>query len=358
MVAVLKWLLRYLILPLVILAVVLGAAGYYGFRYARALLDPVDPSAPLAVAVKIPQGATMADVAEILRRHRLIREPLVFRLYARQEQLDSQIKPGEYLLRANMTADEILKRLTTGEVITYRFTVPEGLTVEQVAELLASRHLVDQDKFMRTVTASIAADGWVPADAKVRHRLEGYLSPETYTYTGTINEVKIVDMMVGRFQQIMSGDLLRRAEEMQLSVHEVVTLASIVEEEAAAPAERPRIAGVYLNRLRIGMKLDADPTVRYALRKPPVEPLLYKDLEVKDPYNTYRNPGLPPGPISSPGEASIRAVLYPEDHQFLYFVARGDGSGEHIFTNTLREHNQAVAQAERERRERAAAGGQ
>jgi UPF0755 protein len=152
--------------------------------------------------------------------------------------------------------------------------------------------------------------------------------------------------MVRGFKRVLTPELQARARELGYSVHEIVTLASIIEEEARVPKERAAISSVYHNRLRIGMKLDADPTVQYALPAPK-EKLLYKDLEISSPYNTYRNPGLPPGPISNPGEAAIRAALYPATDKYLFFVAKGDGSGEHYFARTLAEHNRNRAKVKR-----------
>ena len=176
--------------------------------------------------------------------------------------------------------------------------------------------------------------------------MEGYLFPATYQYHAGITAEEVVAMLTERFEAVWTADLLARADELGLSVHEAITLASIVETEARVAAEQPVIAGVFLNRLAVGMPLQADPTVYYAVGLPRTETLLDEHLDVDSPYNTYRYPGLPPGPIAAPGEGAIRAVLYPETHDYYYFVAKYDGSGEHYFATTYEEHLENIDRAE------------
>jgi UPF0755 protein len=306
------------------------------------MLQPVNPGAAEPVTVEIPAGAPTRAVAQLLFNHRLVKEPVVFGYYARYRHLDGQLKPGEYQFSAGMTPGLILDKLSRGDVVVHRFTVPEGLTVAQIADLLAAKHLVDRDRFLAAAASSHLADAYLPPDQQLRQPLEGYLFPATYEYARGLTEQEFLQMMFARFEQAWTPEMKARATELHLSVHEVVTMASIVEREAKVPAERAKIAGVYYNRLRIGMKLDADPAVRYAVDKPSGEPLLYKDLEVDSPYNSYMHPGLPPGPIAVPGEAALRAALWPETHDYWYFVAKADGSGEHYFANTLAEQQQNI----------------
>jgi UPF0755 protein len=328
---------------LALLGLLLAALGARQWVLAR--LEPVNPGAPEKVQVAIPPGASTQQVADLLYDRHLIRDPLVFRYYARYRGLDSRIMPGEYELSPSMNPDAILEKLTKGQVVVYRFTVPEGLTVSEMAELLASRKVVDRDRFLEAARNSQLSAKYLPEDAKLEQPLEGYLFPATYEYKPGVKEEEILRMMFDRFEQVWTPELKARAQELGLTVHQVVTLASIVEKEARVAKERAIIAGVYHNRLKIGMKLDADPTVRYAVKKPPKDDLLAADLEVESPYNTYKVAGLPPGPIAAPGEDSIRAVLYPESHDFWYFVAKGDGSGEHYFARTLDEQTQNIARA-------------
>lgn len=331
-----------LLIPL-LLMLFFGARGAQ--RWVDDMLQPVNPGTAEPVAVRIPAGVSSRDIGEILFAQGLIKDPVVFRYYARYKQMDAGLKPGQYQLSGSMSLDEILEKLTRGEVVTYRFTIREGLTLEETADRLAELGLADRDRFMELATASGLANQYLPEGVELEHPLEGYLFPATYIYTEKLTEEEIIDLMFGRFQQVWTAELKGRAQELGLSVHQVVTLASIIEKEAQVASERARIAGVYHNRLAIGMKLDADPTVRYALKKPPGEIVYYRDLEVESPYNTYRTNGLPPGPIAAPGEASIKAALWPEQHDLWYFVAKEDGSGEHYFAETLEEQTRNIEKA-------------
>lgn len=323
-----------------------AAAALWGYRTVLGYLEPVDSSASAAVVVEVPPGSGAREVAELLQQKQLIRDATVFRYYARYKHLDSQIHSGEYELTPAMTPDQILAKLSRGEVVVHRFTVPEGLSVVEVADLLASKGIVDKQKFLEAAANAKLAEAYLPKEVALSQPLEGYLFPSTYEYKTGATAEDIVALMFSAFEQVWTPEFRQRAEERHMTVHQVMTLASIVEKEAQVAKERPIISGVYANRLEIGMKLDADPTVRYALGKPPKEVLLYKDLDVESPYNTYRNPGLPPGPIAAPGKASIQAALWPEKHDFWYFVARADGSGEHYFATTLDEQEANIALAE------------
>ncbi|WP_264843775.1 endolytic transglycosylase MltG [Caldinitratiruptor microaerophilus] len=332
------------------LGLVLAAGGAAAAGWAYRALAPVDPADAAAVTVVIPEAATAGDVARVLREAGLVRDARVVRLFARFLRLDQSLKPGEYSLSRSLSVRAILEKLARGEVVVHRVTIPEGLTVEEIASLLEVRGVVRRDDFLAAARRREYVRDWLPDGAAVREPLEGYLFPATYEYRRGVTAEDLVELMVGRLRQVFTPELQARAKALGLSVHEVLTLASIVEEEARVPSEMPRIAGVYRNRLKRGWRLEADPTVRYAVRKPAGADLTYADLDSPDPYNTYRVPGLPPGPISSPGEAAIRAVLWPEEHRYLFFVARQDGSGEHIFSETFAEHRAAMARVRAARR--------
>lgn len=340
---------RRLIIAAFLFAALLGSLYYYGRRaqtWVEEQLRAVDPSSQQAQLVTIASGSSTAEVAQVLKGRGLIKDERVFRYYSRFLKLDSKLQGGEYELSPGMTPAQILKRLSTGQVVVYRFTVPEGLTVAEMADLLDKKRLAERERFLKLARESLAAAELTGGQKGLEEPLEGYLFPSTYNYRPGVTEEQILEMMIGGFRQTFTEEWKRRAAELKLSLHEVVTLASIIEEEAQVAKERGRISGVYHNRMRVGMKLDADPTVRYALKKPPTEELLYKDLEIDSPYNTYRVAGLPPGPIAAPGAASIRAALYPETHDFWYFVARADGTGEHYFGQTLAEQEENIAKAE------------
>ncbi len=319
----------------------LSAAFFYTI-----LSAPMEVGSDRQVLVDVPRGASTADIAAILENKGLVKNRVVFLLLARWSGADGRLRAGRYRLTPAMTPREILAELERGgETLTRSFTIPEGFTVEDIIKLLARRGLAPEDDLRRAFNDPTLAADFLPAEgtperAGLRYALEGYLFPDTYQVGPEASARDIAVRLVERFRLVFNEQLRARARELGLTVHQAVTLASIVEREARVPAERPLIAGVYWNRLRLGMRLDADPTVRYALGKFR-GPLLYRDLEADSPFNTYRRTGLPPGPIASPGEAAIRAALYPADTPHLYFVARGDGS--HIFARTLAEHNRNVA---------------
>ena len=339
--------LGFLVLPL---AAALLAFG--GSRWVMTRLAAPAPAGGAPVLLSVPAGASTRQVAALLQARHLIRDATVFRLYARLKGLDSQIQGGEYELSPAMTPAQILAKLAHGDVVVHRFTVPEGLTVEQVADLLAAKGLVSKQRFLAAASKSHLADRWLPRNTRLAQPLEGYLFPATYDYQPGASEQQLLSLMVEGFARAWTPARAKRAQELGLTVHQVVTLASIVEKETSVPAERAAVAGVYHNRLKIGMKLDADPTVRYALKKLAGVPLLYQDLDVNSPYNTYRRAGLPPGPIAAPGDAAIEAVLHPAAHDHLYFVAKQDGSGGHYFARTLSEQILNTSRAEANARAR------
>jgi UPF0755 protein len=305
-------------------------AGWMGWS-----LGPAGEGDP--VVVRVPPGADAGQVAELLYRHGLIRSRLAFRVRARWRGLAGKLQAGEYRLRPAEGVDRLLDRLASGDVVRYRVTIPEGYTAVQIADLLHRLGLVDRGAFLREVRNAPAhripeMEGDDPSS------LEGYLFPDTYEFPRGLPARAVVATMVARFRDA-TRDLWALPRPLGLSPHEVVTVASLVEREARHDGERARIAGVLYNRLRRGMPLQVDATVLYALGRHK-DRVLYADLEVPSPYNTYRRPGLPPGPIASPGLRSLRAALQPEQHDFLYYVARPDGT--HVFSRTLAEHERAV----------------
>jgi UPF0755 protein len=307
-----------------------GASGWV-----RWSLGPAGEGRP--VVVRVPPGADAGQVAALLHRHGLIRSRLAFRARARWRGLEGRLQAGEYRFTPAEGVDRLLDRLASGDVIRYRVTVPEGYTAVQVADLLHRLGLVDRTAFLREVR-NAAAHQIPEMEGNQTPSLEGYLFPDTYEFPRGLPARAVVATMVARFREA-TRDLWSLPRPLGLSPHEVVTVASLVEREARHDAERARIAGVLYNRLRRGMPLQVDATVLYALGRHK-DRVLYADLEVPSPYNTYRRVGLPPGPIASPGLESLRAALQPERHDFLYYVARPDGT--HVFSRTLSEHERAV----------------
>ncbi len=314
--------------------------------------EPIDGSAEEYVEVRIPDGATARRIAGSLHDAGLVRFPRIFALYARLRGSSGSLKAGLYRFPAGANWSELLGMLERGEVVTFPLTVPEGFELRQIAERVAEFSGVTSDSVLRLARDSaFAASLEVPGPT-----LEGYLFPDTYQFAERTSPERILEAMAARYRDFWGPSEIARRDSLGLSERELVTLASIVEKEARIGEERPIIAGVYLNRLEIGMLLQADPTVQFALDSARAR-LLYRDIErVADhPYNTYTHPGLPPGPIASPGEAALRATLQPAEVPYLFFVARPDGS--HEFTRTEREHINAKNRIRREMDEEAGGRG-
>lgn len=288
------------------------------------------------VRVTIPRGSGLSAATDSLAAHGVIDWTTGFELYARARGEARAIKPGVYDLPRGLSWPAALDRLVAGDVVNFTLTVPEGWTAAQIAGRVAAAAGVPADSVAARILAPAAADRFgVPGPT-----LEGYLYPATYTFPLGTPADTVLAAMVRRYRQAWTSEMRQRADSLGLSEREVVALASIVEKEAKVWSERPTISAVYHNRLRRGMRLQADPTVQYALGTHQSR-LLYSDIArvADDPYNTYRVAGLPPGPIASPSKGALEAALRPADVDYLYFVAHPDGT--HVFTRTLAEHNAA-----------------
>ncbi len=297
-----------------------------------AACSPTPRGAPIRVIV--PRGSSFAVATDSLKRAGLVGSPLLFRMYARFRKEDRNIKPGTYLLKRGTPWADIIEALNGGKGLVNTITIPEGFGLFQIVPLLSERLQVPADSINAVVRDS-ALRNRVGASAET---LEGYLFPDTYAFpVGTTARESVTEMVKG-FERRWKPEWRARLDSIGLDRNKAITLASIVEREARRPEERPVIAAVYLNRLKAGMLLQADPTVQFALGRHTPRVLL-KDLEKDSPYNTYKYPGLPPGPIASPGSASIVAALNPAKVDYLYFVAAPDG--HHEFRRTLTEHEQA-----------------
>jgi len=293
------------------------------------------PSEARDVVLEVKPGWTAREIGYALFEEGLIESPLVFRLFARLKGVEGRLRAGEFQIRSDWGLPEILEHLLKGPVLTHAFTVPEGYTVVQIAELLEQKGFGEAARFLKAARELGLNLEVSPETADLCEPMEGYLFPDTYMVARNTPEEEIVRLMYRRFLEVFSEPLRERAQEVGLSVHQTVVLASIIEKEAQMPQERPIISSVFHNRLRIGMKLDADPTVLYVLGRVS-GPLYLTELDVDSPYNTYRYAGLPPGPIANPGLASIEAALYPADTPYYYFVSRKDGT--HAFSVTYQEH--------------------
>jgi UPF0755 protein len=326
--------LRIILGCLLVAIVALGVAAYQAVRWAEGPVISAQEHPPSKVVV-IPDGSTFQYVAALLEREQLIKSRAVFVLFGKSQFADRKVHAGEYELNPGMTPAEILSKLLNGQVLLHPLTIPEGLTLTQIADLVSQQGLTDREEFLR-----LAKDREFIVSLGIKaETLEGYLYPNTYKFPRGIKAREVLAAMVEQLGQEVGPDLLARMQELKMTMHEVLTLASVIEKETGSGGERPEISAVFHNRLKKHIPLQSDPTVIYGL--PAFDGNLHKkDLSSPSPYNTYRVQGLPPGPIANPGIQAIRAALYPSDSRSLYFVSRNDGT--HQFSATLIEHNKAV----------------
>jgi UPF0755 protein len=288
--------------------------------------------------VDIPPGSSTRAIGDRLVAAGVVRDSLTYRLSILLSGQARALKAGEYRFDQPLTPLAVIGKIARGEVYSIVVTFPEGLTIAEMAAIVESHGLAPAAAFV----AAAQDRTLIRALDPLARDLEGYLFPETYRVSRHVDAAALVRLMVGRFEHVFSPALRRSAESDGLSVHQLVVLASLVEKETARADERPIVAAVYLNRFRIGMALQCDPTIIYALQLAGkyTGNLHRDDLAMDSPYNTYRYAGLPPGPIASPGKASLEATVHPADVDYLYFVSRNDGS--HEFAATLAEHNRNV----------------
>lgn len=321
----------------VLFLLLLVAGGALGFLYMR-VNQPYRGWDGTEQFVEIPQGAGSVGIGDRLVDAGVIRDRATFRTALWMTGQGRHLKAGDYRFDRAMTPFEAIDKIARGDVDVINVTFPEGLTMAEMAEIFELHGLGSAESFMKAAKDPAPIRDLDPAATD----LEGYLFPETYALPRRTDAAKLVRLMVAAFKHAFTPGLRAAAAARDRSLRQTVTLASIVEKETAKPEERPIVAAVYANRLRIGMALQCDPTVIYALQRAGVFTgnLRRDDLSFDSPYNTYRYPGLPPGPIASPGKASLEAVVRPADVDYVYFVSRNDGS--HEFARTLEEHNRNV----------------
>ena len=299
--------------------------------------------------LKIPQGLTLTEVARLLKGKGVIKEEPRFVLFGQILGKSKSVKAGKYDFSKTRSIADVYTLLGKGGNASIFVTIPEGLTIREIASILKKEVELDSAEFVSlaysdTVAHQLGVE--IERSQWAIPGLEGYLFPDTYNLYWEQKPRRVIEIMLSRFNRAFVDSLRERCRDLDFTLHEIVTLASMIEKETGLAGERPLISAVYHNRLKSGMLLQCDPTVIYVL--PDLGRSLYsRDLQVDSRYNTYRYRGLPPGPIANPGVASITAALYPAEVRYLYFVARGDGS--HIFSNTLREHNNARIRAKRAR---------
>ena len=323
-----RWLAGVLILALL--------AGISSFAYILSYDEPRDPSDDQKREFTVQSGMSTTAIAAALEREGFIDSAFLFKQKSKWQKYDGRYQAGGFLLAPSMTMEEIMDALMDAREETVRFTIPEGFTLRQTADALAELDLADRDEFLRLLEEGDFDFRFLSQAGKGADRLEGFLFPDTYEIFVDATEQEIIEKMLDRFEEIYLPEYERRAEELDRSLLEIMTIASLVEEETRSPGERKRVAGVLYNRLETGMRLGFDSTIQYLLGEPK-DRVLYSDLEIDSPYNTYMYAGLPPGPISSPGKECILAALYPEETEYLYFVLKAYGSIEHQFAVTAEE---------------------
>jgi UPF0755 protein len=314
--------------PLLCGALVYGAVRYF-------FEEPVNRSDTAEKLVEIAPDKNFGEICDVLMSKGLLKSCLAFKVLARLQGLDTAIKAGEYMMSPAMRPIELLKKLEKGEVLQRRVTLKEGESIWTLGKSVEEAGLVSREEFDMVLVDRT----WLTKFGVLGDSFEGYLFPETYMFSRPIKPEQIVFRMLEMAEGKWKPEYTERAEELGLSRHEILTLASIVQKESGGEEDQPLIASVFFNRMQQGMKLQSDPTVIYGI--PNFNGNLTKiDLETVTPYNTYTNNGLPPGPICNPGESALKAVLYAPTTNYLFFV--GNGKGQHVFSTTLAEHNEAV----------------
>ena len=342
---------RIVFITAIVAILLVGAIGGGGYYYVKEALKPVDENSKKTVDVNVPIGSSTTGIGKILEDQGIIRDARVFKYYVKFKN-EAGFMAGDYKMKPSMTLPEIITSLKTGKVmqeVVMKITIPEGKQLKQIAGIIAEKTKQDEEEIFKQLNdkefikkmmgkyPDVLSDEILKEN--VKYPLEGYLFPATYPFYSekpTVEE--IVTVMLTKTKEVL-GEFRGQMEEKEMTTHQLMTMASLIEEEATEKVDRDKIASVFYNRIDEGMMLQTDPTVIYAhgVHK---ERVFHKDLEIDDPYNTYKNAGLPPGPIANPGTMSIEAALAPADTDDIYFLATS--TGEVLFSKTLAEHNRKV----------------
>ncbi|MCC7431623.1 endolytic transglycosylase MltG [bacterium] len=315
------------------------------FAYNKAL-NSVNFEGESEKIITIPKGVSVEKITEILTENRIVEEPFWFKFAVKLSESQSKLKAGVFKFKQGKTNKELIDLLVDGKQVLKKITIPEGLTYKEIAEIFSREFSFNSGEFVR-----LCEDVEFLEELEIKQSsVEGYLLPETYFFPPSLTEKEAIKFLVSSFNDFWEENFPHGKTDttVVLNRNQLLTLASLVEGEAILDEERAKIASVYLNRLKKGMKLQADPTVQYLLEGKPRR-LLFKDLEIDSPYNTYLYEGLPPAPINNPGKKSILASLNPAEVSYLFFVAVGNGS--HTFSNNFNEHLQAKSKFDKVRRE-------
>ena len=286
------------------------------------------------IVIDIPSGSTLNQIADILKENNLIKNKTLFKLYVRVSDNSSKLKSGKYLFNQTYSNKEIIEDISSGKIYNdgIKITIPEGSTSKEIVSILVGQKLGNEESYEKLISnPKEFYNQFKFLKEEDITSLEGFLYPSTYYFDENASEKEVLSVMLSQFNKVYTDKLRDRQKELKMTIEQVVNLASIVEKEAVLDEDRPIIASVFYNRLKIGMPLQSDATIQYIFKERK-KIVTYKDLEIDSPYNSYKNKGLPPTPIASPGIKSIEATLYPEKTEYLYFVAKMDG-GNNYSTN-------------------------
>ncbi|MCT4687139.1 endolytic transglycosylase MltG [Vallitalea sp.] len=340
---------KVVILIVAVLIIFFAGKKVYDYSYKLMAKTPAKDIVVKTVDIKVPKGTLSKEIAKILHDNGLIKNTYYFLLYSKLSGKENKFQYGDYTLNTGMTDEEIANILTTqgAKKETIKFTIPEGYTVVQIAKKLAKENICKESEFLDAVTNVCYDYKFIDEVPDRNLKLQGYLFPSTYEIYTDATAKDIVSIMLKQFDKIFKDKYYERAKVLGYEIDEIITIASIIEREVRVDSERELVSGVIYNRLKKPMKLQMCSTVMYALDKPR-ERLLYSDLEIESPYNTYMNPGLPIGPISNPGQRSIEAALYPTESNYLYFSLKNAETGEHEFNKSLDAHNKVKGKLQKE----------
>ena len=325
------------IVMVVLASVFFLAMGLFTWRFISGQYAPVDPNDSSYMDITIPPQSTASQIAELLKKHDLIHSEAAFLSYCKKEDYDSRLMAGHYRLSRSQPLGLIASNIAMGRVVNISFTIPEGYTVQQIKELLVNKNICSAADWELAVQKEYNYS-FCKEITPQNYSLEGFLFPDTYSISEDCKIEQIIDFMLSNFEQVWTKQFALEAKSQGRGIYETIVMASLIEKEARVDKERPLISGVIKNRLDDGMLLQIDATILYALQEHK-EDVTYRDLEIDSPYNTYKYTGLPPGPIACPGQAAIAAALKPSQHDYYYYVYKGDGS--HYFSKTYAEHLQA-----------------
>ena len=338
---------RIVVVVIIALMILIGFGGKFAYDYITEGLSPVDESSTETVEVTIPLGSSSSTIADLLEENGVINNALMYRIYIKVNNV-TDFQAGDYTLSPSMTLEEVSTALQSGRIVEeakYFVTIPEGRTIEEIAELLSNKANIDEEAFLELMTDETYIQSLIEKypsilsetilDDDIRYPLEGYLFAATYPmYEDEPSIETLIEQMLDKTEDVLLTYFAEIDELDQFTIHEIFTFSSLVEREARNKEERKMIAGVFYNRLAEGMRLETDPTVLYALGEHK-DRVLFSDLEIDSPYNTYQVYGLPIGPISNFGESSLEAVINPSETNYLYFVA---ADGEIYYSETFEEH--------------------